>query len=409
MTRDPATQAVRGALDGLTVIEIAGRFGNYSGKMFRDLGADVLLVEPPGGAPDRRTPPLAKNGLGLRFAYENAGKRSIALDLSDEADRNLLRALAASADLLLESEKPGTLAAIGLSYPELSALRPSLVMTSISAFGQTGPRAGWEGDDLIAFAMSGMMSLAGYPDSAPLVAAGRQAEISAHAFAATASLAAVFAAEATGIGEYIDVSMQECMVMGLENAAQFVDLEGVVRSRQGGLQPRAGSGVFACRDGHVYLMSAGVGASRFWRHTLDWMAAEGTDVSALSGPEWEQDAFLASCEAKDTFARVFNAFAAKHGKHELCTSGQAHRVPIAPVRTPAEVIADPQLAFRGFFQPLPEGLGATVRAMPGAPYRLTATPWMPAARVPGCDEDGDAIRSRLRARAVDRLEAGSMT
>lgn len=409
MTRGAAAHATRGALDGLTVIEIAGRFGNYSGKMFRDLGAAVILVEPLGGAPDRRTPPLARNGAGLRFAYDNAGKRSIALDLSEESDRDVFRALAASADLLLESEKPGRLAALGLSFPELAALRPSLVMTSISAFGQTGPCADWEADDLIAFAMSGMMSLAGYPDSAPLVACGRQAEVSAHAFAATASLAAVFAAEATGIGEHIDVSMQECMVMGLENAAQFVDLEGIVRRRQGGLQPRAGTGVFACRDGHVFLMSAGVGASRFWRHTLDWMAGEGSDVSALSGPEWEQDAFLASSEAKDTFARVFNAFAAPRGKQELCASGQAHRVPIAPVRTPAEVIDDPQLAYRGFFQPLPEGLGAAVRAMPGAPYRLTGTPWKPGARVPGCDEDGDAIRSRLQGRAMDRLEAGSMT
>jgi len=390
----PARSSAR-ALEGLRVVEIAGPFGAYSGKLFRDLGAEVVLVEPPGGAPGRHAPPLARTGLGLRFAYDNAGKRSIVLDLDADADRAVFRGLVGEADLLLESEAPGALAALGLSYSDLSAIRPSLVMTSITGFGQTGPCADWQSDDLIAFAMSGMMSLAGYADSTPLAASGDLAEIGAHAFAASASLAAVFAAEITGRGEHIDVSLQECLVMGLENAAQFVDLEDVVRRRHGGEQPRAGTGAFPCRDGHVYLMSAGVGASRFWGHTLDWLAGAGVDVSALSGPEWKQDAFLATPGAKETFETVFNAFAAPRTRAELCAAGQAHRVPIAPVRSPAEVIDDPQLAYRDFFQPLPEGLGSDVRAMPGAPYRLSATPWSAADRVPGLDEDGDAIRARM--------------
>jgi benzylsuccinate CoA-transferase BbsE subunit len=397
-----ADPARGGALDGLRVVELAGRFGNYSGKLFRDLGAEVILVEPPGGAPGRSTAPLAQSGLGLRFAYDNAGKRSVILDLSADAGRQAFRRLIATADLLLESEPPGALAALGLSFDELVQLRPSLVMTSITGFGQDGPRSAWQADDLIASATSGMMSLAGYRDSAPLIACGQQAELAAHCFAAVASLAAVFAAEASGEGERIDVSIQECMVMGLENAVQFVDLEGFVRGRHGGEQPRAGTGVFACLDGHVYLMSAGVGASRFWRHTLDWLASEGAAVSALAGPQWEQDAFLATDEAKTIFADAFGTFAATRSKHALCTTGQAHRVPIAPVRTLAEVLADPQLAYRGFFRPLPAGLGIGDSAMPGAPYRLSATPWSAADRVLGRDEHGAALR-RL---AVDpaRLE-----
>lgn len=383
-----------GALDGLRVVELAGRYGGYCGKLFRDLGAEVILIEPPGGSPGRSTPPLSRSGLGLRFAYDNAGKRSVVLDLSGEAGREIFRRLVATADLLIESEPPGMLAGVGLSFDALAALRRSLVMTSITGFGQNGPRAAWQADDLVANATSGMMSLAGYRDSTPLVACGQQAEVAAHCFAAVASLAAVFAAEASGEGDWIDVSIQECMVMGLENAVQFVDLEGVVRRRNGGEQPRAGTGVFACRDGHVYLMSAGVGASRFWRHTLDWLATEGADVTALSGPEWEQDAFLATDAAKAIFAGVFGAFAASHSKHALCTRGQAQRVPIAPVRTLEEVVADPHLAYRDFFRPLPAGLGVDGGAMPGAPYRLSATPWSAAAQVPGCDADGEAIRRR---------------
>lgn len=398
---DPARP---GALGGLRVVELAGPYGNYSGKLFRDLGAEVILVEPPGGSPGRITPPLSHSGLGLRFAYDNAGKRSVVLDLSAETDREIFRRLVATADLLLDSEPPGTLAALGLSFDDLARLRPSLVMTSITGFGQDGPRSQWRSDDLIAFATSGMMSLAGYRDSTPLVACGQQAEVAAHCFAAVASLAAVFAAEASGEGDWIDVSIQECMVMGLENAVQFVDLEGFVRRRNGGEQPRAGTGVFACRDGHVYLMSAGVGASRFWRHTLDWLTSEGADITALSGPQWEQDAFLATDAAKATFATVFGAFAASRSKQALCTSGQAQRVPIAPVRTLEEVVADPHLAFRDFFRPLPAGLGVDDGAMPGAPYRLSATPWSAAVRVPGEDADGEAIRSRFAPdAALDRV------
>jgi benzylsuccinate CoA-transferase BbsE subunit len=260
-------------------------------------------------------------------------------------------------------------------------------MTSITGFGQTGPYANWEADDIVALALSGMLSLAGYPDRPPLAAYGFQAVASGHAFAAVSSMAALLAAEETGRGDHIDVSAQECMVMGLENAAQFVDLEGFVRRRHGGEQPRAGSGAFPCRDGYVFLMSAGVGANRFWRNTLTWLEAEGVDITRLSGPEWEQDAFLASSEAKAIFNEAFTRFTASRSKADLYLSGQKYRVPIGPVNTPADVLLDKQLEFRHFLQPVPQGLGSTAHAMPGAPYKLSLTPWQRAEHVhaPGAD------------------------
>lgn len=393
----------RAALAGLKVIDLAGPFGNYSGKLFRDLGAEVILVEPRGGARGRTAPPLAANGLGLRFAYENAGKRSIALDLPDHGDRDVFLGLIAQADLLIESEKPGTLAAMGLGYLALAERRPELVVASISGFGQSGPYADWEADDIVAMALSGMMSLAGYPDSSPLAPYGFQAEASAHLFAATSSLAALLLADLTGVGEHVDVSMQECMVMGLENAAQFVDLESIVRRRDGGEQPRAGSGVFACKDGHVYLMSAGVGANRFWQNTICWLEAGGADTGQLAGARWEQDGFLATDEARSIFQQVFTAFSMPRTKEELYLSGQRHRVPIAPVQAPADVLNDAQLRHRRFFQPLPEGVGAHAVAMPGAPYKLSATPWTAGRHVPACDEYGAEIRRGLASSDPSRL------
>jgi crotonobetainyl-CoA:carnitine CoA-transferase CaiB-like acyl-CoA transferase len=387
MTASNTGAASPRALDGLVVLDLAGPLGNYSGKLFRDLGADVILIEPPGGSPRRMAEPLAANGASLTFAYENAGKRSVTLDLQDARDRNLLLMLVERADLLIETEKPGRLASLGLGYRDLSARNSRLVMTSITGFGQTGPYANWEADDIVALALSGMLSLAGYPDRPPLAAYGFQAVASGHAFAAVSSMAALLAAEETGRGDHIDVSAQECMVMGLENAAQFVDLEGFVRRRHGGEQPRAGSGAFPCRDGYVFLMSAGVGANRFWRNTLTWLEAEGVDITRLSGPEWEQDAFLASSEAKAIFNEAFTRFTASRSKADLYLSGQKYRVPIGPVNTPADVLLDKQLEFRHFLQPVPQGLGSTAHAMPGAPYKLSLTPWQRAEHVhaPGAD------------------------
>jgi benzylsuccinate CoA-transferase BbsE subunit len=248
-----------------------------------------------------------------------------------------------------------------------------------------------------------MMSLAGYPDGPPLAVYGSQAIAGAHLFAAVASMAALLAVETSGRGEHVDVAAQECMVMGLENAVQFVDLEGFVRGRHGGEQPRAGSGVFRCRDGYIYLMSAGIGANQFWRNTLTWLQSEGCDVTRLAGPEWGQDAFLASAEAKAAFNDVFGRFTASRSKAELYLSGQGHRVPIAPVNTPADVLSDAQLRSRDFFQPTPSGLGADARAMPGAPYKLSLTPWRRPEHVPAVGADTSVICGESQSASLRRV------
>src|SRR5262245_7190075 len=117
--KDAPNSSPPGALEDLVVLDLAGPLGNYSGKLFGDMGADVILVEPRGGSPNRSAEPLAANGASLTFAYENAGKRSIALDLEDDRDQRTLLALVARADLIIETEKPGRLASLGLGYSNL--------------------------------------------------------------------------------------------------------------------------------------------------------------------------------------------------------------------------------------------------------------------------------------------------
>lgn len=396
------------ALDGVRVVELAGPFGGYCGRMFAGLGADVVLVEPAAGAPTRGEAPfldaLPGQDRSLRFAYENAGKRSVVLDA--EADAAEMTALLSGAQIVIESGRPGALAHQGLGYDRLAALNPALVLISITGFGQTGPYAHYEAADIVALALGGMMSLAGYPDAPPLAAYGGQAIAAGAMFGAVAGLAALLRAEAAGEGDHVDVSLQESVAMGLENAAQFYDLERIVRRRQAGHQPRAGNGLFACKDGSVFLMSAGVGDNRFWHNTVAWLESAGiAGVGELREKRWEDDNFLVGDEAKQIFLRIFGAFAGARTKRELYVEGQAWRVPICPVQTPADVIADAQLRHRGFFVEVAQAAGGRTLAMPGAPYALKATPWAITRRAPQPDEHGAVIRSGL-GQALARAKQG---
>ncbi|UBM08482.1 CaiB/BaiF CoA transferase family protein [Cupriavidus metallidurans] len=393
------------ALTGVTVLDLGGAFGNYCAKLFADLGADVILVEPVGGTPSRAMAPhlagRTDKDSSLYFQYNNTNKRSIALDLDTEAGAQVFRQLVASANLVVESGAPGVMAARGLGYAALREINPGIVVTSITPFGQAGPYADWKGEDIVGMALGGMMSLGGYFDSEPIVPFGYQGIAAANLFAAVASMAAIYEAEVSGEGQHVDVSMQECVVMGMENAVQFFDLEGTVRKRSGGQQREAGSGVFRCKDGYIYLMAAGVGANRFWGHTVAWLAEEGIEgVEALRDARWDDRDYLSTEEAKATFARVFTDFALRHTKAELYERGQALRIPIAPVCTTGDILVSPQLRERAFFVSVtPDafpGAGlASWGLFPGAPYKHSETPWALTRLAPALGQHTGEILSSL--------------
>jgi benzylsuccinate CoA-transferase BbsE subunit len=368
------------ALDGVRVLDLSGPMGNYCGKLFADMGADVILVEPPGGTRLRFEPPFIGDVLGLErslsFAYYNTSKRGITLDLDCVSGQALFRQLVASADLVIASEKPGVMQARGLAYDKLAALRPQLVYASITPFGETGPYADYEAEDLIALAMGGLLYLGGYPDAAPTRVYGNQAILCANMFGAVAALLAVLDAEAGGAGQHVDVSMQECVVMALENSAQFFDLEHTVRKRHAGEQRFAGTGVFECEDGDIYLMAGGIGANKFWGRTIEWFIEESmAGVDALRGPQWTHIDYLKSDDAKRVFAQCFEPWAKTRTKDYLYREGQRRRIPIAPISKPADLLSSRQLRHRGYFVEVMHALHDKPLLMPGAPYRLSGTPW----------------------------------
>lgn len=403
------------ALEGIRVLDVGGAATNYCGKLFAELGADVILVEPPQGSALRHEPPFADDIVdverSLQFFYRNTSKRSIVVDTSHDAGAEVLRHLAGSVDLVIEDGRPRSRTPFGLSVEQLVEQHPGLVVTSITPFGQQGPYAEFEDSDLVLLAMGGLLWMGGYADGPPVRAVGDQAYMAGALFGAVGSMVALTHAELQGEGQHVDVSVQEAVVMGLENAAQFYDLEGVIRRRFGGTQRQAGFGVFPCADGHLFLLAGGVGGNRFWGNLVDWIRDDGSaDADRLDTAEWADRSFLETAEAKETFWEVFTAFVRDKPKLDLYHESQVWRVPLCPINAPSDVHASKQLASRDYFVDM-EAFGRTF-PIAGAPYRLSETPWRMTGPAPALGAHTDEVlagfgfsedaRSELRAKGAIR-------
>jgi|DewCreStandDraft_1066081.scaffolds.fasta_scaffold00775_35 crotonobetainyl-CoA:carnitine CoA-transferase CaiB-like acyl-CoA transferase len=393
-----------GPLSDLRVLELPGAVGAYCGKLLADLGADVIKVEPPGGDPSRRLPPFFHDephpDKSLYFFAFNTSKRSITLDIASADGRDVLRRLARRADVLIETFPPGYMDSLGLGYESLRQENPGLIYCSITGFGLWGPHAHYKASDLIAVAMSGMMYLAGFPEDPPNRPYGDQAHYCASIQACGGILTALCHRDRGGQGQLVEVSMQEALAMNQETAMQFWDLRQELRRRQGeGRRLPSGDwfrvpgiGTYECADGHVFLMIGVPGFGAPISVLIEWMAEEGK-AEDLTSPEWKEvfsrlDLRLLvqiyqggdASAAQEWLPRfrhvdgVIERFVRGKGKQELYQEGQRRGLLVAPVNSPADVLADRQLNERGFFQAVehPE-LGATIR-YPGPPYRLHGTP-----------------------------------
>lgn len=197
-------------LAGVRVLDVSQVMaGPYACMLLGDLGADVIRIEPPGTGDQTRSAMgfKMKGSDSLGFLNMNRNKRSVALNLKSEAGRQVLLRLVEDADILIENYRPGALRRLGLGYEALRDINPRLVYTSISGFGQTGPWADRPGFDLMAQAMSGVMSVTGYPNSPPVKAGVPVADIGCALFAIYATLSAYIGAKNTGLGQHVDAAL----------------------------------------------------------------------------------------------------------------------------------------------------------------------------------------------------------
>ncbi|MEV6781267.1 CoA transferase [Streptomyces sp. NPDC051098] len=357
-------------LEGLRVIDLSTSLGTYTGRLFADLGADVIKVEPRGGAPERCTPPLTEDGVSLSFAFTEAGKRSVILDdheIGGQAEQ--LERLLDTAQIVLTSEGPSRLRQRGLHPVDVTRKHPQLVHVSVSPFGLTGPWADRPASDLTLLAAGGLLALAGEADLPPVRAWGNQTSVISGVHAATAALIAVLVQEDTSLGQIVDVSAQEAIAHSLENAVQYVDLESSVRRRVGSGPVEAGTGLFACADGWIYLVGGLGGLPLAWDSITNWLlGSDLPDATQLHEPRWLERSWRRNEEAVQIFRDLFERFAAQRTKQELYEDGQSRGISIAPVSTPEDLLSSPQLVDRGFFRTVL--VNGRALAFPGSPYRF---------------------------------------
>ncbi|MBX6391185.1 MAG: CoA transferase, partial [Frankia sp.] len=341
---DPTT-ALDLPLTGVAVLDLITGPLAAIGRHLAEWGADVLRVEPPGGAADRRTGRRAA-GVALGFAAANLGKRALALDLARPADRRRLNGLLAEADILLESTPPGTPEAEHLDVEAIRREHPGLVILSATPFGRSGAHARWQATGPVLHALSGELSRSGLPGHPPLLPPGDLAYDCAIGQALFAVLLAYLERLRTGLGDHLDFAVLDGAVAALDpgfgvagSATAGVPADRLPRGR-----PDAGHQypIIRCADGFVRLC---ILAPRQWRGMFEWMGRP----DEFADPSYEKlSTRFASRTLLPAIARLF----ADRKRAELEEAGQRYGVPIAAVLEVDEALRSEQIRAREAFQPV---------------------------------------------------------
>jgi crotonobetainyl-CoA:carnitine CoA-transferase CaiB-like acyl-CoA transferase len=348
-------------LKGFRALDLTDLSGQLCGRLLADLGMEVIKIEPPGGDPVRNLAPFVKSAdgklLSTTFAHLNAGKASKVLDLETDAGRTGLRQLVETADVVIESFQPGELDTKGLGYKDLAAINPGIVMASISAFGQTGPKKNYACNDLVALAESGFLFISGDPSLAPCKPPETQAYYFASLFATAGLLAALYRRERTGQGDHIDASMQETLATQ-EHIIRLWATEKQVLKRAGSQHGSvAPAKIFQCRDGFVYLYVT----RQHWKLFLSvWK----DHAAVFDTPDWLNNVYRRA--HADELNPAVEAFIGKFTMAEITDLLQAKGIPCVPVNTPMGFANDEHVRGRGFMAPVEHaGFGSTRQpAMP---------------------------------------------
>lgn len=350
-------------LEGIKVIEVCNvAAGPFCGMLLADMGADLIKVEHPSGGDTLRAWPPINDGYSENFASLNRNKRSITLDLKKPADVEAFKRIASNCDVLLENNRPGVMDRLGLGYNELVRFNRRLVYCSISAYGQTGPRASEGGFDLTIQAMSGIMSVTGEADGTPVKCGVPLADFSAGLYAAFAITAALRQAEACGKGTHIDIPMlgTSLAIAALQTSEYFGSGKDPVKL--GSAHPRnAPYQAFRCRDGHFGLAA---GNDALWRALCEAIGQQ----PLSEDPRFASTTLRAKNQAvlRELLEQVFSKDDAAVWLDKCATAG----VPCAPINSYSQVLKDPQVAHMAWVQPLRLPTGAVTQTF-ASPIRLS--------------------------------------
>jgi len=314
-------------LSGCRVLDLTDAKGRLCSRFLADMGAEAIRI--------------GKPGESAGFHWENLGKRLVTLDIELKQGQKVFKRLLETADILVESYPPGYLEALGLGYNQLSKLNPGLIMASITPFGQTGPYRGYKSCDIVAGAMGGQLYLNGEAGSPPLKTFGSQSYYLASIFAAIGVMLALYHRHASGKGQHIDISLQECAAAALDHVLVRYLYQGEVAKRRGSLHWNGAFRVFPAKDGYVLLSLL-----YQWETLVEWLYSEGM-AGDLTGEKWRDGDYR--LEHIGHVIEVLERWAKTHSVAELVEKGQAMRFPWAEVASVPGLLASPQLEARGFW------------------------------------------------------------
>lgn len=406
-------------LKGFRLLDLTDEKGALCGKMFADLGAEVIKIEAPGGCTTRSIPPFLDDVRDAEHCLYSiafhAGKKSVTADLDNADARALVLELAKRADFLVESYPLGYLDSIGLGYDALAKLNPRLIYTSITPFGDKGPGKDYKWADILTWAAGGMMYLMGEEGKPPLQMSLPQAGMHAGGEATVSSLLAHWPRQEDGLGQKIVVNMEACIVWTLMNEQAMPFLHGNFLTRTGVYSGSADARrkvIYDCKDGHISILVAGgqvVGGST--RALVDWMAEKGIGYPWMKEKDWvswvpgvfmkmtERD-YQEIDELESSIQKFFNTLT----KAEIYDGALKRRIFLAPVANTADIASDAQLKARDFWIDVDHSdtLGRKLK-FPGPFAKISATPIGGTTRAPRVGEHNDEIYRGLLGLTPARL------
>ena len=364
-----------GALSDVKVLDFTHMIaGPYCTKLMADYGADVVKVErPDGGDGTRRLGPYPgdephheRSGL---FLHLNTNKRGVSLDLKTSAGNRIARRMAAETDVVVESFRPGVMASLGLDYATLSADNPALVYTSISNFGQTGPYRDFNASEIVLYGMGGEMYSSGLEDREPIKLGGTMVQYQAGAAAAVATMGALFAAQASGQGQHVDVSIMETQVGSIDRRMSTL----IAYQYTGEISKRIPFGVmgypigvYPCADGYVEL----TGGIVYFDRVIEMLGRP----AMFDDPKWHAPEAQTDPDLREEFDEFFIPWCLERTKYEIWYAAQDARVLSGPINTMEDLTGDPNFNERGAFAEFDHSSAGRL-AYPGRPFVMERTPW----------------------------------
>jgi formyl-CoA transferase len=358
------------ALSDVTVLDLGQVIAMpFCTMLLADLGARVIKVESRERGRERLSLGIKRGGDGVRVPsaqYRERNKLAITLELKTPRGVDLFKELVKHADVVTENFSVGTMDRLGLGYKDLKRENPRLVYASITAFGQHGPYAAQRGYDMLAQAISGYMSITGFPDGPPTRSGQSISDYYAGMLCAFSIVSALHYRDRTGRGQHIDLALLDSLVVALDNLGERYTVGGELLTRAGNVSfGGSSSGVYPTTDGHVAIAAGASDA--VWRRFCEIIGRG----DLTSDPSFATAA--ARRDRRDEVAAIIQGWTEKRSKAEVVSVLSTGGVPAAPVNNVAEMIADPQVQAREMFVELEHRVHGPVK-ITGTPLKMSETP-----------------------------------